>query len=266
MPPSRTPERQICEKNALYSWHDLNAALHPNTSLFSFLWNSFLLSLRRMEEPTLADWLQTCEPPLPAIFTDDGAALPRAARAPAANFAKLPPATVYVVERGEGIFCLAYICQHCRDFAAQCQPCAPDAPASQQPAADCVSMFLPRCGYASAVWAFDFPSQLASSLFPFSTIDARFCPRISQENRPSQSGGRSSTKRIEQLDFFGLKMSHDWLLVKGLCSSESNPCFTAPCSWTSRLRRWWLKNCLCLCVRVRALLFAALHVLLHLCR
>ena len=34
----------------------------------SFLWKAFLATLRRLGEPTLADYLQTYERPLPAIF------------------------------------------------------------------------------------------------------------------------------------------------------------------------------------------------------
>ena len=71
-------------------------------------------------------------------------------------------------------------------------------------------MFLPRCCYACAVWTFDFPSELASPQLPFSTIDARFCPRISQENRPSQSGGRSSTKTASSNLTFSIWR---WLMI-----------------------------------------------------
>ena len=40
----------------------------PTLPLFSWLWKAFLATLRRLGEPTLADWLQTYERPMPAIF------------------------------------------------------------------------------------------------------------------------------------------------------------------------------------------------------
>ena len=42
----------------------------PTLPLFSFLWKAFLGTLRSLGEPTLADYLQTYERPLPAIFKD----------------------------------------------------------------------------------------------------------------------------------------------------------------------------------------------------
>ena len=49
----------------------------PTLPLFSWLWKAFLASLRRMDETTLADWLQTYERPLPSIFSEQATGLPR---------------------------------------------------------------------------------------------------------------------------------------------------------------------------------------------
>lgn len=42
----------------------------PTLPLFSWLWKTFLATLRRLDESTLADWLQNYERPIPAIFRD----------------------------------------------------------------------------------------------------------------------------------------------------------------------------------------------------
>lgn len=49
----------------------------PTLPLFSWLWKAFLASLRRMDETTLADWLQTYERPLPSIFSEQATGLPK---------------------------------------------------------------------------------------------------------------------------------------------------------------------------------------------
>ena len=85
------------------------------------------------------DWTATTPLPFRPATQDpqlvNGAALPRAGRAPAANFAKLPPASC-LCGGTQRRYLLGSLCQHCRDFAAQCQPCAPDAPGF---AATCVA-------------------------------------------------------------------------------------------------------------------------------
>jgi hypothetical protein len=64
------------KKIAVCSRYHLHPTVSSNLPLFSWAWKAFIASLRRMGEPTLADWLQTYERPLPAMFAEQTPPLP----------------------------------------------------------------------------------------------------------------------------------------------------------------------------------------------
>lgn len=82
---SHTVMRSKCRQVVLHKGKHVKKHLHyaltvvsllrfiPTLPLFSWLWKAFLASLRRMDEPILADWLQSYERPLPSIFSEQAA-------------------------------------------------------------------------------------------------------------------------------------------------------------------------------------------------